>query len=69
MSKQVRITLDLPVDGTGDDYAHAIFEAISQETSRGDAMGADALAGLLAAFRLSSDAIGTGSLVGHKGST
>jgi len=69
MSKHVSITLDLPVDGTGNDYARAIFQAISRETSRGDAKGADALAGLLAAFRLSGDAIGTGSLVGQKVST
>jgi ABC-type tungstate transport system substrate-binding protein len=69
MLQHVSITLDLPVDGNGNDYARAIFQAISRETSRGGVEGADALAGLLAAFRLSSDAIGDSSLTGRKIST
>jgi len=53
MVQHVSITLDLPVNGTGTDYAGAISRAINQAAVRGDRHGSDALAGLLAALRLS----------------
>jgi hypothetical protein len=56
MLQHVSITLDLPVNGTGRDYAGAISQAIDRATSRGDLSGTDALAGLLAVLRLSAEA-------------
>ncbi len=56
MLQHVSITLDLPVNGTGSDYAGAISHAIHQAASRGDLSGSDALAGLLAVLRLSAEA-------------
>jgi hypothetical protein len=56
MLRHVSITLDLPVNGTGSDYAGAISQAINQAASRGDLSGTDALAGLLAVLRLTSEA-------------
>lgn len=55
MLQHISITLDLPVNGTGKDYAGAISQAIRQATSRGDLSGIDALAGLLAVLRLSAE--------------
>lgn len=54
---RVSITLDLPVDGNGEDYAGAISQAMDQAASRGDQSGIDALAALLAVLRLSSEGI------------
>ncbi len=52
---RVSITLDLPVDGDGRDYVGAISQAIDQAASRGDQSRTDALAGLLAVLRLSTE--------------
>jgi len=54
---RVSITLDLPVDGNGRDYAGAISQAIDQAASNGDQSRTDALAGLLAILRLSTEGI------------
>ncbi len=56
MLQHLSITLDLPVNGTGSDYAGAISQAINQAARRGDLSGTDALAGLLAVLRLTAEA-------------
>ena len=52
MTSSRNITLDLPLHGSGPDYAEAIALAIADATYRGDANAARALAGLMSALEL-----------------
>jgi hypothetical protein len=46
------VTLELPVDGNGPDYASAVALALADANLRGDLGGASALVGLMSAIKL-----------------
>ena len=52
MKSRQSITLELPVDGTGQDYAGAVALAMADANCCGDLSGAKALAGLMSAIKL-----------------
>jgi hypothetical protein len=52
MKSSQSVTLELPVRGTGPEYAGAIALAIADANCHGDLAGAAALAGLMSAIKL-----------------
>ena len=52
MKSNKSVTLELPIDGTGHDYASAIALAIADANCCGDVRGATALVGLMSAVKL-----------------
>jgi len=52
MKSRRRVILELPVHGTGREYAGAIAQAIADANCRGDLNGASALIGLMSAVKL-----------------
>jgi hypothetical protein len=45
------VTLELPVHGSGSDYAGAVALALAEANCNGDRDGAEALAGLMSSIR------------------
>jgi len=52
MKSRQSVTLELPVSGTGTDYAGAIAQAIADANCCGDLTSAEALVGLMSAIKL-----------------
>jgi hypothetical protein len=52
MNSSRSVTIELPVRGSGPEYAGAIALAIADANCRGDVSGAAALAGLMSAIKL-----------------
>lgn len=47
-----RVTIELPIDGSGEDYAAAVALAIASANCSGDTRGAAALVGLMSKIKL-----------------